>query len=78
MQLLRHVSPHQAQNHNSSADIPDVTQDFLIRYYIMRTETLAGIALQYFELEILRMSMRRDLYSSLLQNGIITLSPICS
>lgn len=78
MQLWRHVYHHPAQNRNSAADIPDVTQDFLIWYYIMRTETLAGITLQYFELEILQRSKRRDLHSSLLQNGIITLSPVCS
>lgn len=77
MQFQRHVY-HMEQNRNSSADMPYVMQDFLIWYYMMRTETLAGITLQCFELEILRMSMKQVLHSSPLQNGIITLFPVCS
>lgn len=77
MQPRKHVFD-EAQNCNSSAAIPYVTQDFLIWYYTMRTETLAGITSQYFELEILQMSIRQVLHSSLLQNGIITHSPVCS
>ena len=76
-QFQRHVY-HMEQNRNSSADMPYVMQDFLIWYYMMRTETLAGITLQYFELEILQMSMRQVLHSSPWQNGIITLFLVCS
>lgn len=78
MQLWGRVQLYPPQDHNSPTGIPGVTQDFPIWYWVMRTETLAGITLQYFELEILQMSPRQEPHSSLLQNGIITLSPVCS